>query len=75
MKSKEMKPVAKGEYRTRGAYFKNVRPGSMDILKAPSRFGDSLFYPRGYDESKADQSITEKRNDTKANRSGGRNKR
>jgi hypothetical protein len=50
----EMKPVTRGELDITGVYFQFVRPGSMDILKAPSRMGNQLIYPRenyGYEKS------------------------
>lgn len=42
----EMKPVTRGELDITGVYFQFVRPGSMEILKAPSRMGNQLIYPK-----------------------------
>ena len=47
----DMKPVTRGELDITGVYFQSVRPGSMEILKAPSRIGTQLIYPReNYDD-------------------------
>jgi hypothetical protein len=46
MMRKKLIPVMKGEYTTQGKFFVNARPGSLDILLAPSRHGSKLFYPR-----------------------------
>lgn len=66
----EMKPVTKGELDISGVYFQFVRPGSMDILKAPSRIGNQLIYPReGYDQAQANRKVAGQRNVSKRNRS------
>ena len=44
-KSAGLMPVAKGELRNYGTHFYNVRPGSMKILKSPSRYGNRLVNP------------------------------
>lgn len=45
-KSAPLIPVAKGELKGYGANFMStVRPGSMKILEAPSRYGSMLVYP------------------------------
>lgn len=68
----DLKPVTKGELDITGVYFQFVRPGSMEILKAPSRMGNQLIYPReNYDyETSANRKATAK--GTQAQRNSGK---
>lgn len=62
----EMKPVTKGELNITGKYFQFVRPGSMEILKAPSLIGGNLIYPReNHDQEQADRKDAGQRNVSK----------
>lgn len=49
-------------------FFGNVRPGSLKILSAPSRFGNKLSYPRGiYEQVREDQANASAREKPKRN--------
>lgn len=53
----------------KGKFFANVREGSLEILKAPSRFGSILSYPRAtYEQSTKDQATTGSRKVASRNR-------
>lgn len=68
----KLKPVTKGELDITGKYFQFVRPGSMEILRAPSLIGGNLIYPReDYDQVQANrkaagQRATSKRDSRKS---------
>ena len=65
----KLKPVTKGELNITGKYFQFVRPGSMEILKAPSLIGGHLIYPReNHDKVQANRKVARQGNVGKRDR-------
>jgi hypothetical protein len=55
---RELIPVPFKPLSLKGKYFTNIRPGSLEILAAPSRMGSNLHYPREYVQSTENPTAT-----------------